>query len=44
MAAHVLSAQVIGYPEKSPVDFADLETRRRLSPSALRVFANIAEK
>lgn len=44
MAAHVLSAQVIGYPEKPAVDFADSETRRRLSPSALRVFANIAEK
>jgi hypothetical protein len=34
----------VGYPEKSAVDFADDETRRRLSPSAIRVFSNIAEK
>lgn len=44
MATHVLSAPVIGYPEKSAVDFSDPETRRRLSPSAIRVFTNIAEK
>lgn len=44
MAAHPLSSPVIGAPEKSAVDFSNLETRRRLSPSAIRVFTNIAEK
>ena len=44
MAAHVFSSPVAGYPDKSAVDFADPETRRRLSPSAIRVFAKIAEK
>jgi hypothetical protein len=44
IAGPVLSFLVIGYPEKSAVDFSDPETRCRLSPSAIRVFTNIAEK
>lgn len=44
MDAHVFSSSVIGYPERSAVNFADRETRRRLSPSAIRVFTNIADK
>jgi len=33
-----------GYPEELVVDFSNQETRRRLSPSAIRAFTNIAEK
>ncbi len=44
MAAHVLSSSVVGYPEELAVDFSDMGIRRRLSPSAIRVLTNIAEK
>jgi hypothetical protein len=44
MATPALSSPVIGYPEKRPVDLSDVETRRKLSPSAIRVFENIAGK
>ena len=44
MAAHALSTPVIGYPERPAVDFSNLETRRHLSPAAIRGFIGIAEK
>lgn len=44
MAAHRVFSPVIGYPEEPAADFSDPETRRRLSPSAIRAFTNIAEK
>jgi hypothetical protein len=44
MADHRLSSAVIGYPERQPVDFSNLETRRQLSPAAIRGFIEIAKK
>ncbi len=44
MAAHAFSTPVIGYPETKPVDFSNQETRRELSPTAIRGFFNIADK
>jgi len=43
-AAHTLPTPVIGYPERHPVDFSNIETRRQLSPAALRGFIGIAQK
>ncbi|MGC9198728.1 MAG: antitoxin Xre-like helix-turn-helix domain-containing protein [Acidobacteriaceae bacterium] len=44
MAAHLLSTPVVGYPEKPAVDLSNAETRRRLSPAAIRGCIGIAEK
>lgn len=44
MAAHALSAPVVGYPDGPVVDLANIEVRRQLTPSAIRAFGNIAER
>lgn len=43
MAAHALpQVPVIGYPERKPLNLSDQDVRRKLSPTAIRGFFNIA--
>src|ERR1700761_7173662 len=44
MGAPPLSISVVGYPERPAVDFSKVETRRQLSPAAIRGFIGITEK